>query len=93
MIADFATTEAMLKYFIQKHTKRIIVSKPRVIVCVPSGVTAVEMRAVYEATKNAGAREAHLIEEPMAAASLEQACQWRNLQEVWLWISAEEPVK
>lgn len=69
VIADFATTEAMLKYFIQKaYKKGLFVSKPRVIVCVPSGVTAVEMRAVYEATKNAGAREAHLIEEPMAAA-------------------------
>ncbi|WP_058485498.1 rod shape-determining protein [Defluviitalea phaphyphila] len=69
VIADFATTEAMLKYFIKKaYKKGVFGSKPRVIVCVPSGVTAVEMRAVYEATKNAGAREAHLIEEPMAAA-------------------------
>ncbi|KAE9637372.1 MreB/Mrl family cell shape determining protein [Defluviitalea raffinosedens] len=69
VIADFATTEAMLKYFIQKaYKKGLFTSKPRVIVCVPSGVTAVEMRAVYEATKNAGAKEAHLIEEPMAAA-------------------------
>lgn len=69
VIADFATTEAMLKYFINKaYKKGFFNSKPRVIVCVPSGVTAVEMRAVYEAAKNAGAKEAHLIEEPMAAA-------------------------
>lgn len=69
VIADFATTEAMLKYFIDKsHKKGLFTGKPRVIVCVPSGVTAVEMRAVYDAARNAGAKEVHLIEEPMAAA-------------------------
>jgi rod shape-determining protein MreB len=67
VIADFDITEQMLKHFIQKvHQHRF--AHPRVVVCVPSGVTGVEKRAVEEATLNAGAREAHLIEEPMAAA-------------------------
>jgi rod shape-determining protein MreB and related proteins len=67
VIADFDVTEQMLKHFIQKvHQHRF--AHPRVVVCVPSGVTGVEKRAVEEATLNAGAREAHLIEEPMAAA-------------------------
>lgn len=68
VIADFEVTEAMLRHFIQKVHRRNFLVKPRVVVCVPSGVTAVERRAVYEATISAGAREAYLIEEPMAAA-------------------------
>lgn len=68
VIADFDVTEAMLRHFIQKVHRRSFLVKPRVVVCVPSGVTAVERRAVYEATISAGAREAYLIEEPMAAA-------------------------
>lgn len=68
VIADFEITERMLRYFIQKVHKRRFVVKPRVVVCVPSGVTEVEKRAVYEATLQAGARAAYLIEEPMAAA-------------------------
>ena len=71
VIADFDTTQAMLKYFINKaHKKGFFSSKPRVVVCVPSGVTEVEKRAVIEATIQAGAREkdAYLVEEPMAAA-------------------------
>ena len=71
VIADFATTQAMLKYFIRKASRRsMFSSKPRVIVCVPSGVTEVEKRAVIEATVTGGAKErgAYLIEEPMAAA-------------------------
>ncbi len=71
VIADFDTTQAMLKYFIKKALpKTLLGSKPRVVVCVPSGVTEVEKRAVIEATISAGAREkdAYLIEEPMAAA-------------------------
>ena len=70
VIADFDTTEAMLRYFISKaHGKRMPWHpKPRVVVCVPSGVTSVEKRAVFEATITAGARQAFLIEEPMAAA-------------------------
>jgi rod shape-determining protein MreB len=67
VIADFDVTEQMLRHFIHKvHQHRF--AHPRVVVCVPSGVTGVEKRAVEEATLSAGAREAHLIEEPMAAA-------------------------
>ncbi|MCL2852589.1 MAG: rod shape-determining protein [Defluviitaleaceae bacterium] len=71
VIADFETTQAMLRYFIKKAYRRGIFSaRPRVLVCVPSGVTEVEKRAVIEATITAGARErdTFLIEEPMAAA-------------------------
>lgn len=68
VIADFEVTESMLRYFIQRVHKRRFAVKPRVVVCVPSGVTEVEKRAVYEATLQAGARAAYLIEEPMAAA-------------------------
>lgn len=70
VIADFNVTEAMLRYFINKvRGKRMLWQpKPRVVVCVPSGVTEVEKRAVFEATMSAGARQAFLIEEPMAAA-------------------------
>jgi len=68
VIADFEITEAMLRYFIQKvHNKRRWV-RPRVIIAVPSGITEVEKRAVVDSAKHAGAREVHLIEEPMAAA-------------------------
>ncbi|MDR1704356.1 MAG: rod shape-determining protein [Clostridiales bacterium] len=69
VIADFETTRAMLRYFIGRANKGgLFVGKPRVVVCIPSGVTEVEKRAVKEATISAGAREAGLIEEPMAAA-------------------------
>ena len=68
VIADFDTTQAMLKYFIQKATGGFSFFRPRVVVGVPSGVTEVERRAVIDATIQAGAREAYLIEEPMAAA-------------------------
>ena len=68
VIADFDVTHAMLKYFIRKamNTKSFV--RPRVVVGVPSGVTEVEKRAVIDAAQQAGAREAYLIEEPMAAA-------------------------
>ncbi len=68
VIADFDVTESMIRYFIQKVHNRRFAVKPRVVVCVPSGVTEVEKRAVFEATLQAGARAAFLIEEPMAAA-------------------------
>ena len=70
VIADFDVTEAMLRYFIDKAQGKRMPwhPKPRVVVCVPSGVTSVEKRAVFEATITAGARQAFLIEEPMAAA-------------------------
>ncbi len=68
VISDFEITERMLKHFIQKAcgTRRIF--KPRVIICVPSGVTQVEKRAVIDAANQAGARKTYLIEEPVAAA-------------------------
>ncbi len=68
VIADFDVTQEMLKYFIRKATQKKSVFQPRVVVCVPSGVTEVEKRAVEEATIQAGAKQAFLIEEPMAAA-------------------------
>lgn len=68
VIADFDVTESMLRYFIQRVHKRRFAVRPRVVICVPSGVTEVEKRAVFEATLQAGARAAYLIEEPMAAA-------------------------
>ncbi|MBR2476504.1 MAG: rod shape-determining protein [Clostridia bacterium] len=68
VIADFEVTQAMLKYFIKKSQPGLSIFKPRVIVCVPSGVTEVEKRAVEEATLASGAKEVYLIEEPMAAA-------------------------
>ena len=67
VIADFDITEAMLGYFIRKvHGRRRLV-KPRVVIAVPSGITAVEKRAVYNSAERAGARRVYLIEEPMAA--------------------------
>ena len=68
VIADFDVTQNMLKYFIRKAMGSGFISKPRVVICVPSGVTEVEKRAVEDATLAAGAKEAYLIEEPMAAA-------------------------
>lgn len=68
VIADFDTTERMLRYFIQKVHKRRFLAKPRVVVCVPSGITGVEQRAVKDAGYAAGARKVYIIEEPMAAA-------------------------
>lgn len=69
VIADFDVTQSMIKYFINKSLRnRTFLVRPRVVIGVPSGVTAVEERAVREAALLAGAREAYLIEEPMAAA-------------------------
>ncbi len=69
VIADFEITEAMLAYFIKKATNsRSTLVKPRIIICVPFGITEVEKRAVKESAEGAGAREVFLIEEPMAAA-------------------------
>ena len=68
VIADFEVTEAMLRYFITKvHNQRRLV-RPRIMICVPTGITQVEKRAVKESALSAGAREVYLIEEPMAAA-------------------------
>ena len=68
VIADFETTERMLRYFIQKVHKRRYFAKPRIVVCVPSGITGVEQRAVKDAGYQAGARRVYIIEEPMADA-------------------------
>ena len=68
VIADFDTTERMLRYFIQKVHKNMAIARPRIVICVPSGITAVEKKAVVEATEQAGARAAYIIEEPLAAA-------------------------
>lgn len=68
VIADFDVTQIMLRHFIARSYRRRAFFLPQVVVCVPSGVTEVEKRAVLDATKQAGAKEAFLIEEPMAAA-------------------------
>src|SRR5215218_6398440 len=68
VIADYMITEAMLRYFIRKVCGRFSIFRPVVMVCIPAGVTNVESRAVLDATIQAGAKEAHLIAEPLAAA-------------------------
>jgi len=68
VIADFEITEAMIRYFIKRAHNRSPLVKPRIIICVPGGITEVEKRAVKESAEGAGAREVFLIEEPMAAA-------------------------
>ena len=68
VIADFEVTEAMLRYFILRAHQRKTFVHPRIIICVPYGITEVEKRAVRESAESAGAREVYLIEEPMAAA-------------------------
>jgi len=68
VIADFEATEDMLRHFIQRAQPRRALAKPRIVVCVPSGITGVERRAVEDAGYSAGARRVFLIEEPMAAA-------------------------
>ena len=68
VIADFEVAEEMIKHFIRKVHNRRSFASPQVIVCVPSGSTAVERRAIQESAESAGARRVFLIEEPMAAA-------------------------
>lgn len=68
VIADFDVTQTMLRQFIEKTASKSAFTSPRIIVCFPSGVTEVERRAILEATKQAGARDVILMEEPMAAA-------------------------
>lgn len=68
VISDYEVTEMMLKYFIRKAVGRKLIRRPRIAVCVPSGVTEVERKAVDDATKQAGARQVFIIEEPIAAA-------------------------
>ncbi|MFP5406553.1 MAG: rod shape-determining protein, partial [Gammaproteobacteria bacterium] len=68
VIADFEATEQMLRHFIALVHRRRYLAKPRIVVCVPSGITGVEQRAVKDAGYQAGARRVYIIEEPMAAA-------------------------
>ena len=68
VIADFDVTASMLQWFFQKSIGRSRFGKPRVVICIPSGVTAVERRAVREAAEKAGAKYVRIVEEPMAAA-------------------------
>ena len=68
VISDYTVTEKMIQYFVRKAVGKRTFKKPRISVCVPSGVTEVEKKAVEEAAFAAGAREVHLIEEPVAAA-------------------------
>ncbi|OWZ84613.1 rod shape-determining protein [Natranaerobius trueperi] len=68
VIADFTVTEVMLKNFIQRASKKKLMLKPRIMVCVPAGITSVEQRAVLEAATRAGGKQTFLIEEPRAAA-------------------------
>ena len=68
VIADFEITEVMLKHFIRSVHKRRFGLRPRIIICIPSGITQVEQRAVRESALSAGANEVYLVEEPMAAA-------------------------
>jgi rod shape-determining protein MreB len=68
VIADFEMTEKMIKYFIQKSHSRKLFIKPRIIICIPHGITQVERKAVTESALSAGARQVILVEEPMAAA-------------------------
>ena len=69
VIADFDITATMLKHFIRQATKSSSFGRPHIVVCIPSGVTEVERRAVEDAARQAGANHVDLIEEPMAAAS------------------------
>ena len=68
VISDFEITEAMLNYFITKVTGRVRMIGPRVVISIPSGITAVEKRAVFDSAEHAGARKTYLLEEPIAAA-------------------------
>ena len=68
VIADFSVTEEMIRYFIRKVHNRKTLIRPRIVICVPYGLTQVERKAVKESAMSAGAREVYLIEEPMAAA-------------------------
>ncbi len=68
VIADFETTREMIKYFVRKTLHGMNLIKPRIVICVPTGITQVEKRAVIESAEQAGVREVRLVEEPMAAA-------------------------
>ena len=85
VIADYDVTETMLKYFIEKVSPKPRLFRPQVVVCIPSGVTSVEKRAVLEAAMQAGAKNTYLIEEPMAAA-VGAGLIFMKPVGIWLWI-------
>ena len=91
VIADFEICEKMLRHFIQRARRSAASSGP-VIICVPSGITGVEQRAVMEAAMSAGARKAYIIEEPMAAA-IGRDFQSMSPPGTWWWTSAAEPAR
>ena len=92
VIADFDTTERMLRYFIQKVHKRRFLAKPRLVVCVPSGITGVEQRAVKDAGYAAGARKVTSLKNQWQQL-LVQDCQFMNQPETWWLISVEVQLK
>lgn len=92
VIADFDTTERMLRYFIQKVHKRRFLVKPRLVVCVPSGITGVEQRAVKDAGYAAGARKVYILKNQWQQL-LVQDFQSMNQPETWWLISVEVLLK
>ena len=90
VIANFDITEAMIRYFIEKIVGKSFVFRPRIMICIPSGVTMVEQRAVQEAAEQAGARKTYLIEEPLAAALGVLDLIFLTPMDLWLWILEAE---
>ena len=88
VIADFEVAEAMISHFIKKVNKGGRFAKPKVVICVPSGATAVERRAIHQSAEQAGASRVYLIEEPMAAA-LGAGLPFMSLLDLWLLILEE----
>lgn len=91
VISDYDMTERMLKEFIRKVTGGFHLFPPRIMVCVPSGITEVEERAVIDAGRQAGARRVYLIEEPVAAAIGRRHRHHQARTATWMWISAAAP--
>ena len=90
VIADFEVTAAMLKYFVRKAIKAGSFTRPHIVICIPSGVTEVERRAVEDAAKQAGASRVELILEPVAAA---RGCPRASRLRAWFWTSAAAQAK
>ena len=89
VIADFEVTAAMLKYFVRKAIKAGSFTRPHIVICIPSGVTEVERRAVEDAAKQAGASRVELILEPISA----QGCPRASRLRAWFWTSAAAQAK
>ena len=86
VIADFDIAASMLQLFIKKTLGSVTFNRPRVVICIPSGVTAVERRAVREVAFKAGAKQVAIVEEPMA-----RVCLWPSPPAAWWWISVAAP--